>query len=255
MRYLRFFLLAALCLMPSIGYGQLSMPIPDRNKEWRRISTDQESTTDVGVSTLMLEPNGILRTTFRIGLSKSEDAAEKPGARYKTRMLTIQFDSRKKAYRVFETTLLDSSEKVVYSSGPNPAAVWRPLARSSNTYFTAALALPPLGTWKVTSSSDTEAMTSASGPLSIAMTMDRFQVGRTTCSTPSYESASMTRDEAAKLTGLSPNGIQETDENVNVVKIKCESPTLTSEIQFLILRRTADRAILLSGGNLYALEK
>ena len=76
----RFLLLAALCLMPSLGYGQLSMSIPDRNKEWRRISTDQESTTDVGVSTLMLEPNGLLRSTFRIGLSKSEDAVLRAAA-------------------------------------------------------------------------------------------------------------------------------------------------------------------------------
>ena len=145
MPYFYFFILAALCLMPSVGYGQLSLPIPDRSKEWRRIYTDQESTTDVGVSTLVLEPNGLLRATFRISLSKSEEAAEKPGAKYKVRLLTIQFDAWKKTYRVFETTLQDSSEKVVYASGPNSAAAWKPLARSSNTYFTSALALPPLG--------------------------------------------------------------------------------------------------------------
>ena len=87
MHYFYFFILAALCLMPSVGYSQLSLPIPDRSKEWRRIYTDQESTTDVGVSTLVLEPNGLLRATFRISLSKSEEAAEKPGAKYKVRLL------------------------------------------------------------------------------------------------------------------------------------------------------------------------
>ena len=254
-RRLQFCLLVSLCLLPSAAYSQLSLPIPDRNKEWRRINTDQESTTDVGVATLVLEPNGLLRATFRIGLSKAEEAAEKPGAKYKVRLMTIQFDAWKKAYRVFETTLLDSSEKIVYESGPNSAGTWKPLARSSNVYFTAALSLPPLGLWKVSSSSDTQALTSGDGPLSVATTMDRFQVGRNTCSSPSYESASMTRAELAKLTGLSTQNAAGMDpEKVNVVKIKCESPNLSSEIHFLILR-TIDRAIMLSGGNLFALEK
>lgn len=253
-RHLPFLLLAALCVIPPAAYSQLSLTIPDRNKEWRRINTDQESTTDVGVSTLVLEPNGLLRATFRIGLSKSEDAAEKPGAKYKTRLLTIQFDAWKKAYRVFETTLLDSSEKVVYASGQNSAATWRPLARSSNAYFTAALTLPPLGTWKVASSSDAQT-TSSDSAFSVATTMDRFQVGRNTCSSPNYESASMTRAELANLTGLSTqNGAGMDPEKVNVVKIKCESPNLSSEAHFLILK-SLDRAILLSGGTLYALEK
>src|SRR6186713_745693 len=121
MRYCCFLLLAALCVLPSIGYGQgLSLPIPEKNsKEWRRINTGQDSTTDIGVASLVLEPNGLFRATFRISLSKSEEAAEKPGAKYKTRLLTIQFDTRKTAYRIFETSLLDSSDKVVYASGPN----------------------------------------------------------------------------------------------------------------------------------------
>jgi len=253
-RHLPFFLLAALCVMPSVAYSQLSLPIPDRNKEWRRIYTDQESTTDVGVSTLVLEPNGLLRATFRISLSKSEEAAEKPAAKYKVRLLTIQFDARKKAYRGFETTLLDSSEKVVYASGPNSAAIWKPLARSSNAYYTAALALPPLGLWKVASSSDSQT-TSTDSAFSVAATMDRFQLGRNTCSSPSYESASMTNGELAKLTGLSSSSdLQLASEKVNVVKIKCDSPNLSSETQILILK-SGDRAILLSGGTLYALEK
>jgi hypothetical protein len=256
--YLRrssFCLLAALCILPCVGFSQgLSLPIPDRSKEWRRISTGQDSSTDVGVSSLLLEPKGILRATFRIALSKSEDAVEKPGAKYKTRLVTIQFDAWKKLYRIFETTLRDSSDKTVYESGPNSAATWRPIARSSSDYFTAALSLTPLGIWRVTSASDTETMTAEGGALTVATTMDRFEVGRNTCTTPNYESASMTRDEAAALTGLSANGIQPTAEKVNVVKITCDSPTPTSKIHFLILR-SADRAILLSAGNLFALEK
>jgi hypothetical protein len=256
MRHFVFYILTALCLMPSALYSQgLSLPLPDRNnKEWRRINTGQDSTTDVGVSTLVLEPNGIFRATFRIELSKSEEASEKPGAKYKTRLMTIQFDSRKKTYRTFETKLLDSSDKVVYESGPTSTSTWRPLVRSSYTYFSAAVSLPPLGLWKVASSSDSQTI-SADGAFSVATTMDRFQVGRNTCSAPNYESTSMTRDEVAKLTGLGSQGdVQMAPEKVNVVKIKCDSPNLTSEIHILI-PRSIDRAVLLSGGTLYALEK
>ena len=136
----RFFILAALCMLPSVGSGQgLSLPIPDRSsKEWRRISTDQNSTTDVGVASLTLEPNGMFRATFRIGLSKAEEAPGKPGAKYKTQLLTLQFDSKKSAYRIFETTLQDSSGKAVYASGPNPSATWKPLGRSGHSFYSAA---------------------------------------------------------------------------------------------------------------------
>jgi len=241
-----------------VSYSQdLSLPIPHRtSKEWPRINTGQDSTTDIGASTLVLEPNGLLRATFRISLSKSEDAAEKPGAKYKVRLMTIQFDSRKSVYRIFETTLLDSSEKVVYASGPNPAGTWRPLVRSSqtyNTYYSAALNLQPLGLWKVSSTSDPQAIAPADQS-SVAITINRFQVGSNTCSMPSYESTTMTIDELAKLTGLSTSRVQIADEKANIVKIKCESPNLTSEIHILILK-SIDRAMLVSGGNLFALER
>jgi hypothetical protein len=252
MRHFWFYILAALCLMPSVGFSQgLSLPIPDRTKEWRRISTDQSSTTDIGFSTLLLEPHGLIRATFRIELSKSEEVAGKPGAKYKTQLLTIQFDSRKKAYRIFETTLQDSSGKVVHSSGPNSAGTWKQIARSAYTFYEAALNLPPIGNWTVASSSDPQATVSDA---QVAVRPERFQVGRNTCSLPSYESTLMSRDELAKLTGLAPNAFQLDLERINVVKIKCDSPGLTSESHILILK-SVDRAVLLSGGELYSLAK
>ena len=64
----------------------------------------------------------------------------------------------------------------------------------------------------------------------------------------------MTREEVAKLTGLPLNNVELSSEKVNVVKIKCESANLTSEVHIFI-PRAADRAILLSGGTLFALMK
>jgi hypothetical protein len=257
--YFRPCLLAVVCVLPSVGHGQsLSLPIPDRtSKEWRRINTETDSTTDIGVSTLVLEPNGLFRTTFRISLSKAEEAAEKPGAKYKVRLLTIQFDSRHTAYRICETTLLDSSDKIVYASGPMSGRSWRPLVRTSqtyNTYYYAASNLSPLGVWKVTSSSNLQSTGSSGRPLWVATTMDRFEVGRNRCSTPSYESAPMTKGELSKLSGLGPDSFQTPGDKVNVVKIRCDSPNLVSEVHLLIMN-SIDKALLVSGGDLFALEK
>jgi hypothetical protein len=74
-RYFRFCILAVLFALPAVGYGQgVSLPIPDRNsKEWRRINTDKLNHRR---RSRHLDPGTerILRATYRISLSKSEDA-------------------------------------------------------------------------------------------------------------------------------------------------------------------------------------
>jgi hypothetical protein len=222
--------------------------IPERSKEWKRLSTEQDSYTDVGVSSLVLEPHGILRATFRTRLSKLERAPEKPDVKYKTRLMTLQFDSRKDMYRIFETTLLDSSEKAVYESGQLTTGAWKPT--SGGAFLTAASYLPPLGNWSVTSSSDNQ----RNDVTGVSLVLERFQIGRTTCSLPSYESTSISREELAKLTGLAASKIQPSVEKVNVIKMTCDSLTLTSEIHYLI-PRGVNRAILLSGGTLFSLQQ
>ena len=160
--------------------------------------------------------------------------------------MTLQFDSRKKMYRIFEKTLLDASDKTLYESGQLTSGDWKPT--SGGAFFTAASYLPPLGNYSVVSTSERSDVTG------VAVGLDRFQIGRTTCSLPSYESTSLSREELAKLTGL-PTSINElSDEKVNVIKMKCDSPNLTSEVHFLI-PRAANRAMLLSGGTLFSLQQ
>jgi hypothetical protein len=240
----------ALFLQPPELRGQNLLNLfPDRVKDWQRLSTEQDSTTDVGVRSLVLEPNGLFRATFRIQLGKAEKAPEKPDAKYKTRLMTIQFDYRKRAYRIVETTLLDSTEKVVFTSGQLTDAPWKP--GSGGSFYSAASQLSPLGSWRVMSTSEAEASQSI---YQVMIEVNRFQVGRTGCTGPDYESTSMTREEIAKLTGLPISAFQMSAEKVNVVKIKCSSPDLASEIHILV-PTALDRAILLSGGTLYTLQR
>ena len=243
-------LLIALCIQPSNLRGQNILDLfPDRVKDWQRLSTEKDSSTDVGIRSLVLEPNGLFRATFRIQLAKAEKAPEKPDAKYKTRLMTIQFDSRKRMYRIVETTLLDSSEKVVYTSGQLTDAPWR--RGDGGSFYSAAIQLPPLGQWKVMSTSDSE---SSENIYSVTTEVDRFYVGRTSCTGPDYESTLMTREEIAKLTGLPIKAFPMSDEKVNVVKIKCSSLNPASEIHILV-PRALNSAILLSGGILYTLQK
>ena len=243
---------AVLWLLPSPLKAQPNLLelFPDRKSEWKRLSTDDNSTTDVSVSSLVFESNGIFRATFRIQVGKPERAIEKPGIKYKTRMMTLQFDSRKNAYRTFETILLDSSKKVVYESGKLVDAPWIP--GQAGIFYRAASKLSPLGLWSVVSSSDSVASGHITG---LTTQLDRFQIGRTSCSVPDYESVSMTRDEFAKLSGIrtAASIVDMSTDKENAVKIKCSTSNLTSEVHFLILK-SLDRAILLSGGELYVLE-
>ena len=241
---------AALWVLPSPLKAQPNLLelFPKGTKEWQRVSTDADSTTDVGAQTLILEPNGIFRATFRIQLGKSERAPEKPDVKYKTRLMTVQFDSRKNVYRIFETILLDSTGKEVYTSGQLTDSAWK---KGSGFFYGAAANLSPLGDWKVISSSETGATERVTR---ITTQLDRFEVGRMTCSPPDYESASMTREELVKAAGVWAGNIEMSNEKVNVVKIKCSSPKLASEIHTLVLK-SLDRAILLSGGAVYGLER
>jgi hypothetical protein len=258
-------LLIALCVSASFAQQNLLDLLPDRQKEWRRIITEADSNIDVSTSSLLLEPNGRLRATFRYRLSKQENAFEKPGAKYKTRLETLQFDTRENTYRVIETTLLDSSEKVVYASGLHMTRDWKPIrGRTAGRFYQTAVALPPLGAWTVVAAhypdgtvprSNNEHPTTT--PLirsRVDTRVDQFEVGRNACSTPSYESASFRDDEFVKWTGFTLKDMGFSTNNVDAIKIKCESPGRSSEIHLLLLA-SVDRAKLLSGGVVLDLEK
>src|SRR5688500_16290248 len=96
------FIVVMLSITGLFAHGQnlLDLLPRDRQKEWQRIVTGPDSTTDVSTQSLVLEPDGIFRAKFRTTFSKSEKSFERPGVKYKPRLETIQFDSRKYLYRI-----------------------------------------------------------------------------------------------------------------------------------------------------------
>lgn len=255
---------ALLLLLPVLVASQNRFPISigENKKDWQRIISAADSNIDVGTSSLVLEPNGLFRAQFRTILSKSEEAFEKPGVKYKTRLETIQFDSRKYVYRVVETTLLDSSEKPVFTFAPK-TDLWKVVGRTAAKFYGAAAGLPPLGSWRITgiryadgkpASSEDDAQFAILYGSDITVRLERFGIGREVCSAPRYESESLSDAEFAKWTSRSLKDVGFTGEKIDALKIRCDQQGGSSELHFLF-PGSAETATLMSGGALFDLEK
>ena len=258
-----FLLLVLLYATPS--FGQYVLHLPERDKEWKRVSTEADANIDVKTSSLILESNGRIRATFRFHLAKPENAYEKPGSKYKTRFETIQFDVREDTYRIVETKLVDSRGKVVYESGLDLTRPWKEInSITGGKLYGVAVELSPLGAWSVVAarypyskvpSSDDHDPNAALGPNTLVSTrINKFEVGKESCSSPTYEPSVLGADEFVKWTGFSLKEAGFSTGKVEAIKIKCETSKLVSEIHVLLLA-SATRATLLSGGVILDLEK
>ena len=256
-------LLVLLYVTPS--YSQYVLHLPERSKEWKRISTEADATVDVNTSSVVLESNGRIRATFRFSLAKQETAFEKPDAKYKTRVETIQFDVREDTYRILETKLLDSRGKAVYESELDLDRPWKKInSVTAGQFFSVAVGLSPLGAWSVVaarypygspSPTDEDSLLTTLRPKTLVSTrITKFEVGKKSCSSPTYEPSMMRADEFVKWTGVSLKDAGFSTDKVEAIKIKCETPQLVSEVHVLLLA-SATRATLLSGGVLLDLEK
>lgn len=247
------------------AFAQFVLHLPEGNKEWKRISTDADAAIDVSTSSLNLESNGRIRATFRFSLAKQETAYEKPDAKYKTRLETIQFDARDDTYRIIETKLLDSRGKVVFESGLDLNRPWKPInSVTAGKFFSVAVGLSPLGAWSVVAARyphGSPSPTEEDSPIDALKTntmvstrINKFEVGKKSCSTPTYEPSMIQADEFIKWTGFSLKDAGFSTDKVEAIKIKCETSQLVSEIHVLLLA-SATRATLLSGGVILDLEK
>ena len=92
-RLLRFFpsrvtvLMCILCSLP------ISIRAQQEKEKWQRVYTGEESLIEINVSNFSFEPEGILRVRYRTIMSKPETVKETPGAKYKSRLETIDFKS------------------------------------------------------------------------------------------------------------------------------------------------------------------
>jgi hypothetical protein len=225
----------------------MSAEAQDEREDWQRVFTEAGNYVDVSVTSLILEPNHVFRARFRTTLPKSENVDTTPGVKYKSRIDIIQFDSRKSEYRIAESDLLDSSGKVVSSHLAADTEGWRQMKSPTATQlYSAAMTLPPFGAWKVISYRYADGkQDNANGPpelegvlgSSVNLAYYQVQIGKEICSSPLFETRTMTNAEFTKLTtsSLSTWGI-DTDK-ADILVFRCESTT-SSWPQSLILRLT-----------------
>lgn len=254
------FVLAALFFVLSVPNG-----ITQKNvDQWLRVVTDEESIIDVDRSSLVLEENRIIRAKFRTTLLKSERIAGKPDIKYQTRLDSIQFNIKDRHYRIFESTLFDASGKVVSSYQSSVADGWKALkGRTGSRLFHAASQLSPFGTWKVLSyhyangdppaSDDPSELKSLVGT-DILLLLDRVQVGKRSCSSPVFESKTITDDEFVKRVGSPLKSLGISTDKVEAIMLKCEGRDQFPS-QTFILRLSDGNALMLWDGVFLEIER
>ncbi len=110
----------------------------DEKEKWQRAYSSEDSIIEIDVSRVTFVEYHISkkvtfaatrvgRVRFRTILSKPEAVNEKPAAKYKTRLETIEFNCTEKRYRLYEATLFDAKGKVVKSYEWDPSNDWREL--------------------------------------------------------------------------------------------------------------------------------
>lgn len=231
-----------------------------QDSKWQRVITGPGFNIDLSTSSLMLEPNRIFSAKFKTSLSKSERVDAKPGVKYTTRLETIQFDSKNSSYRIAETTLLDSSGKIVSTYAVAGTEGWKPIRRgTASQLYDAARALPPFGTWKVVtyryadgsppSSNDPPELTRLIGS-SFWLSFDIVQLDGKSCSSPMFEARTISNEEFVSRIG-SP--LKSLGDKIESVFMKCESDNSSMSRTFFI-RLANTKMLLLWEGVLLELE-
>ena len=219
-----------MCILCSLP---ISIRAQQEKEKWQRVYTGEESLIEINVSNFSFEPEGILRVRYRTIMSKPETVKETPGAKYKSRLETIDFKLNEKRYRLRETTLLDSIGKTVQSYEANSADDWKILKAGGimERLFYAARALPPFGSWKAIAYRFGDG--SPNGAIRapelakligtrVRLESDRAEVGLKVCSSPAYQSRRFTGEEFNRELGVQLESIGMKKKYVDTVSVKCE---------------------------------
>ena len=199
--------------------------------KWQRVYTGEESVIEINTSSLRFQSDYILRVQFRTVMSHPVTLAGTSGAKYKTRLETIDFKLNESRYRLFETSLLDSAGKELQSYATSEMRDWRVLKPGGVTerLFYAASALPPFGAWKVVAYRSPNEDLSKSRPrelekligVRVQLQSNQATVGTDLCALPAYEDKdSLSKDVYGELSSdLKAIGIQ--GEAVDLVSVTC----------------------------------
>lgn len=209
----------------------LSIRAQEAKEIWQRIYTGEDSVIDVSVSSLRFDAGHILRAKFRTLLSKAEGLKEKPGAKYQSRLETIEFNLAAHRYRFSEITLLDSTGDTVQSYEAKASEDWKVLKAGGmmRRLLDAARQLPPLGEWRVVDvrfgdGPPTDAPESKRHlGTTVRLSSDRAEVGNKACSLPAYQSKLVTDKEFFAELGISMDAIGIKANQAETTVVKCEA--------------------------------
>lgn len=207
--------------------------VPQEKPTWRRVYTGEESIIEINASSMRLEPHRILRAQFRTILSKPESLAGSSGAKYRSRLETIDFKLNERRYRQYETTWLDPAGKKLQSHSATSAEDWRVLKEGGvmERLFTAARALPPFGRWKAVAYrlADGSPGDSSVAPelekllgTRVHFQSDRAAVGAKVCASPAFQGKRVTREELFRAIGIRLESIGVKAEYAETTNVRCE---------------------------------
>jgi hypothetical protein len=216
--------LSALCLFsPSVS-------AQTRKDKWLRVYTGDDSIIEVNSEGLTFNDAHTVRVLFRTILNEPEGLLGKPETKYKSRLETTEFKLNERTYRLTSATLLDTAGKVVLTHEATEKASWRVMKAGGmmSRLFDSIRELPPLGGWQVTgfrSGGDI----AVPGPdefekllaSKIRLSPERADVGAKSCSSPSYLSESLGKEDFIRKLGVSMEALGFKNDRADAIVLKC----------------------------------
>ena len=214
------------------GLASIGARAQPAKEHWKRVYTGEDSIVELDDSSSRFEPGNILRADFRTVFSNAERIGGQSGAKYKTRLETIDFKLNERQYRFFEVALLDAAGKLIQKRTADASDEWRSLKRGGITerLFNAASLLMPFGAWKVVEYRFAEADPKGAQPtpeldrligVIVDLRIDLARVGEKVCSSPSFEHKSATQEELMRDLGIEWKTIGIKAEQARTINLKC----------------------------------
>jgi hypothetical protein len=223
---------------------------------WERVYTGEDSIIEVDPSSLTFLENRIARVVFRTTFSTPEHLPNKPDTTYQNQLETTEFQLNGLNYRLAETTLLNSSGKIVFTQQAGADDGWRVIKKGGmmKRLFESVREIAPLGDWKVVGfrSGNDGAVLSASESekllhMNVTLATDRAEVGGKSCSSPVYRSESLTKNDFVRKLGMTADSLGLLTDLAEAIEIKCVTGGWRPP-QSLLLKLNNDGMLILWDG-------